>query len=218
MHITRKDMNESNINYWSLLTTCSLKSNRASSQKLFGLFFLTVVTQKAGLGITAAQPLIKAKATICKLLKDSREKELQLSMFHNSPIGRCLPIKMWKHDAVSQSVHSCVWSKETLGCRDSGWGQKWGQMLSDPDFCGYDDIQIIADTHASPPPHTHTQIHIQDMHKHLFCFKYASTGLFLSHTQTHTPTKKKKKMQGHTHAHTNLKITAQHASVEQMGS
>lgn len=53
-------------------------------------------------------------------------------------------------------------------------------MLSGPDFCGFDDIQIIAEIHT----------HTQQMHKnkHLVCFELATTGLSRTLTHTHRNT------------------------------
>lgn len=84
------------------------------------------------------------------------------------------------------SVCQCVWSKETLGSRDSSRGKSGGagKILSGSGFCGYDDNQTYT--------HTNTYTHWIDMQKHLFLSEpllSLSCSLPLAHTesQTHAP-------------------------------
>lgn len=61
--------------------------------------------------------------------------------------------KMWKHDAVSmcqyQRVCACGQRRPSALVTKAGDRSRGvGKILSGPDFCGYDDIQIIADIHT----------------------------------------------------------------------
>lgn len=93
--------------------------------------------------------------TICKELGGGGEEGLQMvlgTLPTTAGIPSCFinlemfTYKMWNRDAVSTCllvhvrVHMCVcvWSKETLGSRDSGWGEDQGvgggKMVSGPDW------------------------------------------------------------------------------------